>query len=629
MRKFYILFVAVFFVLAFNNAAAQCPGCIIDNTCTNADPANPLPNICPSSLPHGELLQPYDEDLTIWIPKSFTYSGTSITIERINVTGVSGLHPGLALETNLGAPPVTFNVPGDMRVCAKICGTPTAPGTRSVLINVIVTVSTPVGTVDQAQSFPLELTVDVPSGGNAGYSFNPAVACDSAVVDFDALLTNDPYPMEYRWDFGSDGSIDYTGKTPPPQSYVGEGVYSTTLSTYYKNFMITEVRVNDLNSATWYWHEFVGDGTGVTILGIPLYTQVSDADLSFSMSDGVNSYNGAEVTDNDAPVWTGAWLYDPNAGVISISFTENDPIGGNENGGIAIVSISGAGDYPFSTIGGDGVVSGNIHIEEFVEDSLIVTDTVYVYASPLAPMIETQVDSLCDGDSTEIVLHGVDTSILEIVWFKDSNVIIDEVDTFLRVGDGGFYYAKVINRVSGCEASSQGLTIYKFSTPATPTIIRISDGRLANSNYPGTSFELQWYLNGEPLPGENNIYLNSYGDGVYTLYTYNANRPSCGKFSSSITITALNELSAENYQMNVFPNPAKDEVSISYTWPSSEHITVILRDVMGRIVYQSDINNQIGNGQIAVNLDKITKGIYLLEMRSMENSITKKLIINK
>ena len=78
---------------------------------------------------------------------------------------------------------------------------------------------------------------------------------------------------------------------------------------------------------------------------------------------------------------------------------------------------------------------------------------------------------------------------------------------------------------------------------------------------------------------------------------------------------------------NVFPNPAADEINISYAAKKSGEAKLVLTDLLGReVIAQSFVSNP---GELFFRLDisEIPNGIYLLQIKTTEGIVTKKIEI--
>ena len=90
MKKLILIIIVAF---VFNQTTkAQCPGCIIDQTCTISPAA---PALCPAVLPDGLQNNPYDENVTFYMPAQFMASGFNVTLNQITVTSITGMPQGL------------------------------------------------------------------------------------------------------------------------------------------------------------------------------------------------------------------------------------------------------------------------------------------------------------------------------------------------------------------------------------------------------------------------------------------------------------------------------------------------------------------------------------------------------
>lgn len=86
--------------------------------------------ICPDTLPEGELGVEYNQTVTIWPPATYSSEGFTVTIVKIQIISVDSLPPGLEYEVN------AENLYPDTAYCSLISGTPTDTGLFTVVITV-------------------------------------------------------------------------------------------------------------------------------------------------------------------------------------------------------------------------------------------------------------------------------------------------------------------------------------------------------------------------------------------------------------------------------------------------------------------------------------------------------------
>jgi hypothetical protein len=82
----------------------------------------------------------------------------------------------------------------------------------------------------------------------------------------------------------------------------------------------------------------------------------------------------------------------------------------------------------------------------------------------------------------------------------------------------------------------------------------------------------------------------------------------------------------QDFDMNVYPNPANDHININYSIPGyAANVEIIIYDLAGRIVEKRNVLNQ--GSSILINDLTLTHGTYLLEMRSDKYAAREKLIV--
>jgi hypothetical protein len=93
-----------------------------------------------------------------------------------------------------------------------------------------------------------------------------------------------------------------------------------------------------------------------------------------------------------------------------------------------------------------------------------------------------------------------------------------------------------------------------------------------------------------------------------------------GQFTD--TIEVLNPIG--NDEVIMFPNPASNEVSIYRTNPDAKISSLIIYDLRGKLILQTEIPNQLTN----INTSKLVEGMYYFHYVSSAFKITKKVIIH-
>ena len=165
------------------------------------------------------------------------------------------------------------------------------------------------------------------------------------------------------------------------------------------------------------------------------------------------------------------------------------------------------------------------------------------------------------------------------------------------------------------------------------------------STDPGISGTIKYRMGNGAIISENfNTVLNP---GDSTVYTFNApltkalgqngalcvwidiandinknNDTTCVNGTLATAVKDLNNLGFE-----VYPNPAKDAVSIKFNEAINNGLTWSLIDIAGRVVLSNKLNS-VSSGQTErINIENLNKGIYMLRVNSNAGTHIEKLIV--
>ena len=165
--------------------------------------------------------------------------------------------------------------------------------------------------------------------------------------------------------------------------------------------------------------------------------------------------------------------------------------------------------------------------------------------------------------------------------------------------------------------------------------------------------------------GNNLSYFWDFGDGntstlAYPSYTYttpgpfwlcltvtggNCTSTYCDSINSGGTVlkqtgftvnvqahtgTGLNENVNIISELNTYPNPVKNQLTIELNLTQQTNLNITITDVLGNIIDVIDDSNlPSGTNKLYWNTNKVSNGIYLLQINGENTNEVKKLIINK
>ncbi len=99
--------------------------------------------------------------------------------------------------------------------------------------------------------------------------------------------------------------------------------------------------------------------------------------------------------------------------------------------------------------------------------------------------------------------------------------------------------------------------------------------------------------------------------------------------SWAVTTVGINEVSADNFKLNVFPNPFLASAEISFVVETRSDVLLEIRDVSGRMVHSFESQN-ILPGKIILPFDgsSLSNGIYLLSLTINGQTVCGKMVIS-
>ncbi len=79
--------------------------------------------------------------------------------------------------------------------------------------------------------------------------------------------------------------------------------------------------------------------------------------------------------------------------------------------------------------------------------------------------------------------------------------------------------------------------------------------------------------------------------------------------------------------LNVFPNPADEELNVEFSLAQNQAVTMEVYDVTGKAVKSASVNGQVGNNVILMPVSELSKGMYFVNIRTNGFSQTLQVVI--
>jgi hypothetical protein len=189
---------------------------------------------------------------------------------------------------------------------------------------------------------------------------------------------------------------------------------------------------------------------------------------------------------------------------------------------------------------------------------------------------------------------------------------------------GGKLYSRSVPTFS-CKPrdANTGLYLGKFTEEPDeapqPSITRSGIELTASPVFSGN---IQWYLNGDTIPGATNQNYTAAENGDYTVsYSF---IPSCVSTSAKTSVLTVGLSENKSNRFAVYPNPFKSEITLDLKEFTSQ-TTVTVFDYSGRKL----VEKEISNASQKLDLGFLSDGIYILQFRNPEGVFTKRIVKQK
>jgi PKD repeat protein len=184
-------------------------------------------------------------------------------------------------------------------------------------------------------------------------------------------------------------------------------------------------------------------------------------------------------------------------------------------------------------------------------------------------------------------------------------------------------YNVTLTVINSCGQSAA----YSASVIINSGILAASTTRRADTLFANTAMSYQWNLNDVPIAGATASYYKMKANGIYSVTINNGK----GCTAKSPVVNGVNDIEAIN-EINVYPNPASQEVILSYTVSKNSHVAVTLTDLYGRMI-KAYSEQSLPEGRYTEKIDlnslNLSNGLYLVQIKVNTTMYHKRLSVLK
>ncbi|MBK9671185.1 MAG: T9SS type A sorting domain-containing protein [Bacteroidetes bacterium] len=94
-----------------------------------------------------------------------------------------------------------------------------------------------------------------------------------------------------------------------------------------------------------------------------------------------------------------------------------------------------------------------------------------------------------------------------------------------------------------------------------------------------------------------------------------------------IDLASNTEVLSQNFDVSIEPNPANEFINVTVHSVESDKYQIQLLNMQGQLVYFGDLKKEETVYRNSINVQKLAKGIYTLQLKSSNNTINRKVVI--
>jgi hypothetical protein len=469
-------------------------------------------------------------------------------------------------------------------------------------VPLIATLEDPAG--DQPAEYYLSIEVLPPAASSGGFSASTTFGCSPTVINFTTSYpSSGTTGFSYFWDFGNGfTSID---EIPSPQFYTA----TDTPETYIVSHTVTI----DTVGYTLDYIKITGTNCDdCTIFGCTGLFPEEKPDLYLIIDElGINTFPG--FADTDPPVtFILDTEVDPSSSyILEVKDDDAGATGSDDNCGNEIFY----GDDVGITTLDIGASNVEISISHPVI-SYTFYDTLTIYPLPAEPVISVGSElEFCEEDS--VILSADENPAYLYQWYTDSLPIVGADSNVYVAYESGNYFLS-ITAEGGCADTSEIFPITVYAYP--PALVILTDDNIL---YTTNDYPVQWYYEGDVIPGAAELEYTPAIEGTYSVCATNVICTTC---SPEINFFFQDIESISSPVFYIYPNPNNGKFVLDGNNLSGT-VMIEIQNLLGQKMYAE---NFFAAESIKTEFDisNYPQGMYLIMMKQ-DNKAFRQFIVKQ
>ncbi|MES2131488.1 MAG: T9SS type A sorting domain-containing protein, partial [Bacteroidota bacterium] len=546
---------------------------------------------------------------------NYTVTPTATTVYTVTGTGSNGCVNTKTTSVTVNALPSTAVI--SATICAGSTGTLSASGATTYSWNTGATTAnisaSPAGTTNYTVTGTTAAGCVKTATGSITVGSAPAISLSSATVCAgSSVVLSASGVTSYTWTSGPNTST-YSVTPTATTVYTVSGNLTGCTAAAVKTATVT---VNTIPNVT---------ASSATICAGATATLTSAGASTYAWNTGATTANI-----NVSPTGTTMYTVTGTSAVgcsktitaaVTVNVLPNVTVGSATicSGSSANLTASGASTYVWNT----GATGSGLNVSPTTTTTYTVTGTsaascvntaIATVNVVSAPAITVNSSSVCAGSPAVLSASGVTT----YTWNTGSN------SANLSVSPTVTTVYTVTGNLSGCSTqASQTATVMVNPLPIVGLTTATNKACVNNSPIALTGTPTGGTYSGIGVSG-NAFNPTTAGAGTYTLSYNYTNGNGCSASANAVIIvdlcTGIEEIN--NGELIIYPNPAKETLTIKLATGLVGNTTVELYDAIGKLV----ISHKATDATTTLSVENLAKGMYTLRVISDNNQTVRRIM---
>ncbi|MBX7241945.1 MAG: T9SS type A sorting domain-containing protein [Bacteroidia bacterium] len=260
-----------------------------------------------------------------------------------------------------------------------------------------------------------------------------------------------------------------------------------------------------------------------------------------------------------------------------------------------------------------------------------LSQSITVFAQPSSGMITITDSVLCQGESVQMTANAAGSAPFSYQWLVNNTPTGNTTPSFninnAGVTQSGVYACNITN---SCGTLTTDIPVVVNPLPVVfignDTTVNLNSSISLNT---GGGFSSYLWNNGW-TQASLTVNTAQTGLGAHLFYVTVTDVNGC-QDTDSIWITVQNAVSLEEITdktgFGIYPNPNQGEMLFLFSSEAAENAEYTIRDIQSKVIQSGVLETAPGENRIMVRIPAVSKGIYLVSLRTGEKKYELKLMI--